>query len=471
MKQMTTGKRLVILFAALAICALSAVAAESLFPAPDELFGVTMPDIRNAVGREPDAREETDEGLTMTYEGFTIGDYDTLDVYVTAAGLELRSQIVSRGVLTADLTRDGASIILEYSYSNRRASMTYPEGTRLERTANRPAGKTSVLPDIRRIFGAAIPDLSEELPLHPSAKTVRENGTDMICYTEVSIQDYNKINSHLTALGCSAVEWHADQGILYATMMYGKGAFTIRYELEEQRFTFICPELFYPEAARAATLPSDAELVLPSALEAMGAILPRISTALLRRPDSTETTEEEYSEIYTGFTPEDYTAFSAYLVDKGCVVEDYSLDDTGVLRISLSVLGVGFSFNYDQVNHRAVACYPADAQLEPEFAASAAATPTPVPKTKPTPTPVPTAPPKNYSADKCWSIAEKYFWNLRWRNPNTVSIWSHWTGTGENGYIFYIDYSAMNGYGGYDRETYRITVNWTTGTVESAWSY
>lgn len=470
MKPLTTGKRLAVLLAALLVCVWSA-AGESLFPAPDELFGVTMPDIRLAVGRDADACEETDDGLILSYEGFTIGDYDTLDAYMAGAGLTLKSQIVSRGVLTADLTRDGASVILEYSYSNRRATVTYPEGTRVEREAHPPVKKAGVLPDIRQIFGAAIPDLSEELPLHPAAAATRENGADMICYTEVSIQDYNKINSHLTALGCSAVEWHADHGTLYATMMYGKGAFTVRYELEAQRFTFICPELFYPEAPRKASLSPEAELVLPSALEAMGAILPRISTAILRRPDRAETTDAGYRETYAAFMPEDYAAFSAYLVDKGCVVEDYRLDDTGVLRISLSVLGVGFSFDYDQVNHRAVTLYPPDAQLEPEFAASAAATPTPKPAVKPTPTPKPTAPPKNYDRDACWAIAERYFWNLRWRNPSTVTIYSHWAAAGDTGYSYYIDYSAMNGYGGYDRETYRITVNWTTGAVESAWSY
>ena len=470
-------KRTMALALTLALLPLAALA-ENIFPQPDRLFGVTMPYIANAVGREADSVEETDDRVTYSYAPFTIADYDALDAYLAAAGLSLRSQSVQENVLTAELARDGAVITLRYSYAGRTASLTYPAGTRLEKEALRLSGqKSSILPDIRRIFGAAIPDLSAQLPLHPAARKLQENGTDMVRYTEVSIPDYGEINSHLTALGCAAMEWHADDGVLYASMSYGGGVFTIRYELEAQRFTIICPELYYLESAKAATLDDGVDLVLPAPMEAMGAILPRISTALLRRPDRTETAGDGYTETYESFTEADYALFSAYLVDKSVQVDGYGVSETGVLEISLSVQGVAFSFHYDQVHQRATAIYPTDARLEPEFAAAAAATPTPTPvgtpapTARPTATPRPTAAPRNYDQAACWGIAEAYFMNLSWRNPSTVTIWSHWFTTGENGYTFYIDYSAMNGFGGYNRETYVITVNWSTGRVTSAWSY
>ena len=458
------------------ICALLPLAAlaSGFFPAMDDLFGVTMPDISNAVGREADSVEETVSGTVYTYSPFLVADYDAFDAYVSAAGLTVGSHTVEDNVLTTTLSKDGESLVFEYSYTGRSASLTYPENTRLELEAHpAPEGTQGTLPDIRRIFGAAIPDLSGVLSLHPNARTVRENSTDMIRYTEVSIQDYGRINTHLTALGCAAVEWHADDGVLFATMSYGSGAFTIRYDMQAQTFTIICPELYFDEGVKKAEIAADAELALPSPMQALGAILPRISTALLRYPSSTETTEDSYTEVYENFSADDYSAFSAYLVDKGCTVVGYERDRAGVLRIALSVGDVGFTFNYDQVGHRGEAVYPIGAQLEPEFAASAAATPVPIVTATPAPvvTPAPTAAPVNYTAADCWGIAERYFYNLSWRNPSSVTIHSHWYSSSDGGYVFYIDYPAQNGFGGYNRETYMIKVNWTTGRIQFAYSF
>ena len=215
-------------------------------------------------------------------------------------------------------------------------------------------------------------------------------------------------------------------------------------------------------------------LVLPDLQEAMGAILPRISTALLRYPDSEENGEETYREVYQNFSPEDYAVFSTYLLDKGCTVGSYYVNDTGELVIPLSIGTSGFTFTYDQVGSRAIMDYPVSAQLEPVFAASAAsaaATPTPHPTAKPTAAPQPTTPPRNYSESECWSRAQSYFNNLSWKNPSSVTIHSHSSSVSDGGYVFYIDYSAMNGFGGYNRETYMIKVNWTTGRIEYAYSF
>ena len=456
----------------LALLTLIAVAAgaESLFPSPDELFGVTMPDIRLALGREADRMETTAEGLTFTYTSFSRQDYAALDAYLASGGVRSADHSVKDGTLTVTLSKDGAEIILRYNYGERKASMVYPNGTRLEKSQHQ-SGNGTVLPEFRHQFGVAIPDLSAQLPMHPKAATVKEDALEVIRYAEVSRADYEAINRHLTALGYETIEWHADGGILYATVTDGRGAVTVRYELQEQRFSMICPELYYLDGSRNAAMADGSVLILPDLQEAMGAILPRVSTALLRYPDSEESGETVYREIYRNFGPDDYAAFSAYLLDKGCEVGAYYVDAAGALVIPLSIRNTEFTFTYDQVGSRAIMDYPAGAQLEPVFAASAAATPTPRPTAVPTAAPSPTVPPRNYSEAECWSRALNYFNNLGWKNPASVTVHSHFSSVSDGGYVFYIDYSAMNGFGGYNRETYMIKVSWTTGRIEYAYSF
>ena len=327
----------------------------------------------------------------------------------------------------------------------------------------------TILPDLRYQFGIAIPDLSDLLPLHPKAQMVKEGALDVIRYPEVSRADYAVINEHLTALNYETIEWHADGGVMFATITDSKGALTLRYELQEQCFSMICPELYYIDSSRNAVKAADSILILPDLQEAMGAILPRVSSALLRYPDSNESSEGYYQEVYQNFSQDDYTVFSTYLLDKGCTVGNYYVDNTGALVIPLSIQGTEFIFTYDQVGRRAIIEYPINAQLEPVFAASAAATTSPMAIL--TAEPKATTPSKTYSESACWTRARSYFNNLAWKNPSSVTIHSYSSSTSDNGYVFYIDYSAMNGFGGYNRETYMIKVNWVTGCVEYAYSF
>ncbi len=469
MRKLTPLVRMMILCLSLLLI-IGPAGAESLFPSPDELFGVTMPDIRYAVGREADEEQMNDDSRTFTYTGFTVQDYAALDAYLASAGLRVKDHALADSTLDVVLEKDGADITLRYNYPERKASLVYGAGTRLEKNAH-AKGTGTVLPDLRYQFGIAIPDLSGQLPLHPSAQTVKEGTLDVIRYPEVSRADYALINEHLTALNYETLEWHADSGVLYATITDSKGALTLRYELQAQRFSMICPELYYIDSSRNAVKAADSALILPDLQEAMGAILPRVSSALLRYPDSSESGEENYREIYQHFSPDDYGVFSAYLLDKGCAVGNYYVDSTGALVIPLSIGSTQFTFTYDQVGSRAIMEYPVSAQLEPVFAASAAATPTPRPTAVPTATPRATTPPRIYSQDECWNRAKNYFNSLGWKNPASVTMHSYSSSTSDGGYVFYIDYSAMNGWGGYNRETYMIKVNWTTGRIEYAYSF
>ena len=96
-------------------------------------------------------------------------------------------------------------------------------------------------------------------------------------------------------------------------------------------------------------------------------------------------------------------------------------------------------------------------------------TPKPVVDTqKPTTTskPKPTSKP----IDVCWSIAKRYFNNLKWKNPKSVTIneYSYTYDFPRKQYTFTIDYSAENGFGGMNRGYYWITVDADTGEVVTA---
>lgn len=76
---------------------------------------------------------------------------------------------------------------------------------------------------------------------------------------------------------------------------------TFRYAYGEKK-----AELVYPAGTRLEKKAHSSSngTVLPDLQEAMGAILPRISTALLRYPDSEENGDETYREVYRNFSPD-----------------------------------------------------------------------------------------------------------------------------------------------------------------------
>ena len=60
--------------------------------------------------------------------------------------------------------------------------------------------------------------------------------------------------------------------------------------------------------------------------------------------------------------------------------------------------------------------------------------------------------------------------NMSWKNPSSVTIHNHSAtyDSSDNTYTFCFDYSAQNGFGGYNRSYYFITVSTATGRVTSA---
>ena len=139
---------------------------------------------------------------------------------------------------------------------------------------------------------------------------------------------------------------------------------------------------------------------------------------------------------------------------------DYHTEDSGVLVINLTNGSGKLVFSYDALRHLGIAEYPIYTRIEKAWVS--------------TPTPEPTATPKPaeknifYSENDCWSAALAYFNNVPWKNPQSVTIHGHTTSRTSGGYLFTIDYSAQNGFGGMNRGYYWITVDPSTCAVTSA---
>lgn len=368
-----------------------ASAGSGLFPKSDALFGVTMPDIRFAMNREADSTEETPEGEKLIYTPFTPADYEAFGAYAKASGMKLEEKACQDGTLTAVLSKDGSAITFQYCYGEKTASVLYPADVRREQEKNTGMTSGSILPDLSHAFGAVIPSIMEILKNHPAPETAAKNGHDEICYSGISVKDYNNINAYLTDIGCKATESRVENGVLNVSLSLLNGEFSVCYDLSNQKFTFICPELYYVETVIGKAAHTD-QLVLPNIEETFGTVLPRLSAALLRYPDKKETRADgSYEETYLNFREKDYAAFSAYLQETQCAVGDYHLDEKGNLVITLTLNGSSFVFTYDRIESQAFVAYPQGAVIEPEVASNLI--PTPVPTAKPTaaPTPKPAA--------------------------------------------------------------------------------
>ena len=185
--------------------------------------------------------------------------------------------------------------------------------------------------------------------------------------------------------------------------------------------------------------------------------------ALGRLPSSKETLlDGSLQETYLNFTEEDYNTFSQYLQKMGCSLEEYHMDDNDVLVINLTNGSGKMTFSYDAVRHTGVATYPGQTRVEKAWSL------TPTPKPAATPKPTEGTVTAIYSEEECWQTALTYFNNLRWKNPDSVTIYSHSTNHSSDGYGFTIDYSAQNGFGGTNRAYYWITVDSSTNKVTGA---
>ncbi len=106
------------------------------------------------------------------------------------------------------------------------------------------------------------------------------------------------------------------------------------------------------------------EGLLPSIEDVYGVDMPSIAYVMKREPDQ-EITQEDGSiqQIYNGVTENDVDAFSEYLEQWDCTLDDYSVDGS-VMIVTINRQGKTFTLIYGNTTQTAVLTYPKGTRCE-----------------------------------------------------------------------------------------------------------
>ena len=440
----------------------SAANAAGLFPEMDELFGLSMPSVGLAIGREADEQSETETGSKEVYHHFESNDYLAFGQYLAGIGAKVKDYKTENSTLTVTISVRGAIFVFTYDWVEHTGTAIYSEGTRAEKQIEGTKPGESILPSIEGVM----PSVEFAINRKPDEEMNSAEGL-VQKWNSFSDEDYLAFSAYLAETGAQLKDSRLDAGILNAEISLNGLSYQFVFDWNAQTASVIYPEGTKPESSRW-NAPVSSGFVLPD-VNSLGRELPRISAVLEREPSSTETLEDGgVQETYLDFSEEDYNTFSQYLQQKDCTLKDYHTDDS-VLTINLSNGSGEMTFIYDALQHIGITQYPYQNRIEKAWT-------TPEPENKPKPTsdakPAPKATERKYNETECWRIAKKYFENLPWKDPSSLQIHSYNTEltatNGSFGYLFTIDYSARNGFGGMNRGLYWITVDVNTGKIVSA---
>ena len=453
--QMMEKKRM---FCILVVCILvysSGATASGLFPGTNDLFGVTMPSIRFAIQREADETIELEDGgCKEIYHHFSYDDYIMFGKYLGEYGAKLKEYSSDTSSFEAAVIANDSVMHFAYNWEQETGEVIYSIGTRVEKESKINSEGDNIFPPTAGIM----PSAQFAILQKPDKEESVDDGI-MQYYFSFGDEQYMSFSEYLGMTGASLQKYQIENGILLATLGLNGFSFSIRYDWKAKEASVFYPIETTPEKEKWNVL-CENDPILPNP-NAIGKELPRISQAIKRIPDSTDTLlDGGTQEIYSNFSETDYYAFSQYLLSSDCKVDDYRTEN-GKIFIELSNATGEFTFSYDALRHEAKVVYPAKTRIEKAWA--------PTPTIQPTATPAPTEYVVNahYSEYECWLAAERYFKNLTWKNPSSLTIHGYTSSyDSSNGqYLFTIDYSAMNGFGGYNREYYWVTVSAVTGRV------
>lgn len=428
--------------------------ASGLFPAMDEIFGTSMPSIKYAIQRVPEKTTESEDTIKEIYRNFSYSDYQLFGKYLGACEAVVLDYSVDEDSYNAEISVNDATMQFSYNWIAQTGEACYPSDTRVESESSIKANGKSIFPPV----GGVMPSAQFAINRRPNTEETIDNIIVQV-YKKFDDNCYLQFSEYLGQTGASISEYTSNNGIMQATIKQDNFSFIFKYDWNNNEAYVYYPEDTTPEKEERDVFLGEMKAVLPE-LGEVGKELPRLSQAIQREPTTSKTSEVgDTYEYYSSFSEEDYNRFSHYLLSANCNVDNYRTED-GVIIIDLSNMTGTFSFTYNALKHEATIMYPAKSRIEKAWA------PTPTPQ--PTATPAPTPVSANYSESWCWEVAEKYFWNVRWNDPSSVTIYGHTTIDliDDNGcYSFNIDYSAANSAGGKVRKTYTIVVSAITGNV------
>ena len=437
-------KKALVIVLLIMIILVSTAGASGLFPSTDEMFGKAMPSVGLAIGRAADAQYEI-------YLNFSKEDYIAFGQYLAGTGASIKKYNTENGSIIATISARNAEMIFSYDWVIRTASVTYGSGTRAETELEAVEKRDSILPPI----GGILPSAEFAIGRKPDTQSVGEEGLTLT-WDMFSDDDYTAFSAYLAETGAVLKDSSIEAGVLNAEIGLNGFSFRFIYDWNKQSADAVYPEGTTPESSRW-NAPVGSGSILPE-IKDLGRELPRISMALECEPSSTETLADGgLREIYNDFSEADYNTFSQYLQKTGCTLVDYHTDDSGVLVINLTNGSGKFVFSYDALHHTGITEYPVHTRVERAWA--------PVPTPESAATPESEEETVSVSIDDCWRVARSYFYNLRWKNPNSVKLHDYTWNLNNDGIVFTIDYSAENGFGGTNRSYYWITVDPVTLSV------
>lgn len=450
-------RKTISIFACIILFWASSVNAEGLFPKTDELFGAAMPSIRFAIMRVADTVNESENGYSEVYNNFTYEDYLLFGKYLGAYGAVLKDYAFNNSSFNAAISANGETFSFSYDWKLNVGIVKYPRNTRVEKESNADTNGECIFPPAAGIMPSAQFAISRE----PDREEQKSEGIIQY-FSNFEDDSYIAFGNYLGAVGAVLQDFQVKNGVLFASVDMNGLTFNIEYNWKAKELFVSYPNGTVPEREKWNLLLEE-KMILPE-LNKVGNELPRLSRAIERDATKTENLPDGgIQETYSDFSDDNYNEFGKYLSNSDCKVDNYQ-SDNGTVVIELSNTTGTFTFSYDALHHVAKVIYPANSRIEKKW------TPTPTPQPTATPEPVVEVRAKHYSEDQCWYIAKEYFDNLGWKNPQSVTVYGHTSRFDEDDceFVFTIDYSAMNGFGGYNRETYWITVDAFYGMVTMA---
>lgn len=317
-------------------------------------------------------------------------------------------------------------------------------------------------PNSSELFGVFMPNIAYAINRDADNEEVTENGITQT-YLNFTDVDYVALDKYLCddySADISSVEGDV------VTLSINQGNVSVLFVYDRNNKV---ATMTYPKGTRietsAALDNAKKHVVLPPLKDLFGEdTIPSLSKAINRSVDEIKKDKGLTQEIFNDFSIEDYETYSAYLSEYGCYIEDSSVTDN-VMTVKLKKGDTGFTFIYDYAANSAIVEYAEETSTEPII--------TPTPKPTNSPVPSPTSKPAvktDYSESHCYNAAVTYLKQYL-KNPSSLTIHGYTSSKSGDEFTFVIDYSAQNGFGGYNREKFLVSVNSITDQVTLAYTY
>ena len=242
-------KRIVIILLVVFIVISHVCLAEPFFPSTNELFGQTMPSISSINGRDADAEEMVDEGTVYTYQDFSAHEYTAFSKYLAEQDCTVEQTSVDNKVLTTQISKGNGTVLFQYDYPAKVATMLYPNNTRKEEETGSlflANSDVEVLPDAISTFGTSFPSMDLICNREPTI-LVLDTYETKYSYSDVTETEYNRFCCYLTEMNCSLVDSDIKGMIFTATVRHDDSSFQLKYDNNAYTVDIIYPELFYIE--------------------------------------------------------------------------------------------------------------------------------------------------------------------------------------------------------------------------------